>query len=102
VRSKKSKQKQGLKSRLNQRMKMRNAFIIGTGTFMLTAVVLIIVNSTNPFSSKARNNDSIEVVKVSDQEFTNETTLEKPQIIQHKINGENTILIRERKNINAQ
>lgn len=69
---------------------------------MMTALALIIANVSNPFSSQAKSDNSIEVVKVSDQVFTNETSLDKPVVIQQKINGEHTILIREKKVINAQ
>ena len=68
----------------------------------MTALALIIANMSSPVSSQAKADTSIDVVKVSDQEFTNETSLDRPVIIQQKINGEHTILIRDKKVINAQ
>lgn len=68
----------------------------------MTALGLVIVNMTNSNTSHARANETIEVVKVLDQEFTNEMSLDKPVMIQEKINGEHTILIREKKVVNAQ
>jgi phosphohistidine swiveling domain-containing protein len=81
---------------------MKAVLLISTGIFTMTALGLVIVNMTNPNSSQARANETIEVVKVSDQEFTNEMSLENPVIIQEKINGEHAILIREKKVVNAQ
>ncbi len=76
--------------------------IISGGIFTMTALALIIANMSSPVSSQAKADTSIDVVKVSDQEFTNETSLDRPVIIQQKINGEHTILIRDKKVINAQ
>ncbi len=98
----KNKQKPGMKSRLRLRISMKAILMISTGIFTMTALGLVIVNMSNPFSSMARSNEPIEVVKVSDQQFTNETSLENPVIIQPKINNEHTILIREKKVVNAQ
>ena len=98
----KNKQKPGLKSRISLRISMKAVLLISTGIFTMTALGLVIVNMTNPNSSQARANETIEVVKVSDQEFTNEMSLENPVIIQEKINGEHAILIREKKVVNAQ
>ena len=81
---------------------MKAVLLISTGIFTMTALGLVIVNLSNPFDSKARANETIEVVKVSDQEFTNETSLVNPVIIQQKINSEHAILIREKKVVNAQ
>jgi phosphohistidine swiveling domain-containing protein len=102
VKPAKNKQKPGLKSRISLRISMKAVLLISTGIFTMTALGLVIVNMTNPHSSQARANETIEVVKVSDQEFTNEMSLENPVIIQEKINGEHAILIREKKVVNAQ
>lgn len=98
----KNKQKPELKLSIHQRISLKTVAIIGSGIFMMTALALFIANVSNPFSSLAKSDNSIEVVKVSDQIFTNETSLDKPVVIQQKINGEHTILIREKKVINAQ
>lgn len=98
----KNKKKPEQKNRQTQRMSIKTILLVGSGIFTMTALALVIVNMTNSLSSHAKDNGTIEVVKVSDQEFTTETTLEKPQIIQTKINGEHTILIRDKKVINAQ
>ncbi len=81
---------------------MKAVLLISTGLLSMTALGLVIMNFSNPSSSQARANEPIEVVKVSDQEFTNETSLENPVIIQQKINSEHAILIREKKVVNAQ
>ena len=98
----KNKQKPELKPRLALRISMKTVLLISTGILTMTALGLVIVNLSNPSSSQAKANETIEVVKVSDQDFTNETSLENPVIIQEKINGEHTILIREKKVVNAQ
>ena len=98
----KNKKKPEQKNRQTQRMSIKTILLVGSGIFTMTALALVIVNMTNSLSSHAKDNGTIEVVKVSDQEFTTETTLEKPQTIQTKINGEHTILIRDKKVINAQ
>lgn len=98
----KNKNKPEQKSRQTQRMSIKTILLVSSGIFTMTALALVIVNMTNSLSSQAKDNGTIEVVKVSDQEFTTETTLAQPQIIQPKINGEHTILIRDKKVINAQ
>ena len=98
----KNKQKPEMKPSLNQRTSLRTVVIISSGILAMAAIALLMVNMSNPFSSQAKTDNSIEVVKVSEQVFTNETTLEQPVLIQQKINGEHTILIRDKKVVNAQ
>jgi len=98
VKPKKNNQKPEMKTSLHQRISLRTVVIVSSGIFAMGALA----NMSNPFSSQAQTDNSIEIVKVSEQVFTNETTLEQPVLIQQKINGEHTILIRDKKVINAQ
>lgn len=102
MKPKKNNQKPEMKTSLHQRISLRTVVIVSSGIFAMGALALIIANMSNPFSSQAQTDNSIEIVKVSEQVFTNETTLEQPVLIQQKINGEHTILIRDKKVINAQ
>lgn len=98
----KNKQKVSLRTRLQQRISLKEVFFLSTGLLAMTAILLVFMNTTNPLSSQAKGENSIKVIKVTDQVFTTDTSLDQPEIIQDKINSSHTILIRDRKIINAQ
>lgn len=89
--------KRRMKTDQKQRIKIKlsTKWVVSGAISLATFVILFIIHSGTPLLSKAKSNQSLKIINLEDQAFTNQTEIPSIEIKPVVQTGKNTIFIKK-------